>query len=270
MVGRPWKPVRPSSFGGRTDLPDITDPLPSRNAASGGLSPSVYLPRDVIQPEIHAHVTHLLAATAEKRVGLVDATDQPCPRFPAGRKPGTFGSWGIGRFVFRRDINEALAQDVQVGMPVQKLPGGLNGDDGGGKSVPSRIFPEECGKSLPDAQGKFGEKPRRRYRNAGRRTLGRAKTRCRCGTGRITCSRTNSAHREARLAEQDGQNPRCLQENATRYSFPQASHRTRAKPPSGRPQPKKRSTVFGTIPRSGPKVRSKRWSYSRVNRSKNW
>ncbi len=78
----------------------------------------------------------------------------------------------------------------------------------------------------------------RRYRNAGRRTLGSAKTRCRWGTGRITCSRTNSAHRAARLAEQDGQNPRCLQEKATRYSFPQAPHRTRAKPPSGRPHPK--------------------------------
>ena len=31
-------------------------------------------------------------------------------------------------------------QDMQVGMPVQKLPGGLDGDDGGGKSVPSCIF----------------------------------------------------------------------------------------------------------------------------------
>ena len=33
------------------------------------------------------------------------------------------------------------------------------------------------------------------------------------GDGRITCSRTNSAHRAVRLAEQEGQNPRCLQEN---------------------------------------------------------
>ena len=32
------------------------------------------------------------------------------------------------------------SQDMQVGMPVQKLPGGLDGDDGGGKSVPSCIF----------------------------------------------------------------------------------------------------------------------------------
>ena len=40
------------------------------------------------------------------------------------------------------------------------------------------------------------------------------------------------------MAEQEGQKPRCLQEKATRYSFPQASHRTRAKPLSGRPQSK--------------------------------
>jgi len=95
-------------------------------------------------------------------------------------------------------------------MPVQKLPGGLDGDDGGGKSASSRILTEERGKSLPDAQGEFG-RSLRRCRNAGRRILGSAKTRCRWGTGRITCSRTNSAHRAARLAEQDGQNPRCLQ-----------------------------------------------------------
>jgi len=48
---------------------------------------------------------------------------------------------------------------MQVGVSVQKLPGGLNGDDGGGKSVPFRVFPEERGKSLPGAQGEFGEKP---------------------------------------------------------------------------------------------------------------
>jgi hypothetical protein len=48
---------------------------------------------------------------------------------------------------------------MQVGMPVEKLPGGLDGNNGGGKSVPFRVFPEERGKSLPGAQGKFGEKP---------------------------------------------------------------------------------------------------------------
>jgi hypothetical protein len=44
-------------------------------------------------------------------------------------------------------------------MPVQKLPGGLDGDDGGGKSVAAGIFTEERGKSLPGAQGEFLEKP---------------------------------------------------------------------------------------------------------------
>jgi hypothetical protein len=36
--------------------------------------------------------THPLAATAKERIDLVDATDHPCPRFPAGRKPGAAGS----------------------------------------------------------------------------------------------------------------------------------------------------------------------------------
>jgi hypothetical protein len=44
-------------------------------------------------------------------------------------------------------------------MPVQKLAGRLDGDNSGGKSIVSRIFPEECGEGLPDAQGEFGEKP---------------------------------------------------------------------------------------------------------------
>ncbi|MDO8739359.1 hypothetical protein [Candidatus Deferrimicrobium sp.] len=43
-------------------------------------------------------------------------------------------------------------------MPVQKLPGGLDGDDGSGKSVAAGIFTEGRGKSLPGAQGEFGEK----------------------------------------------------------------------------------------------------------------
>jgi hypothetical protein len=51
------------------------------------------------------------------------------------------------------------SQDMQVGMPVQKLPGGLDGNNGGGKSVPFRVFPEEHGKGFPGAQGKLGEKP---------------------------------------------------------------------------------------------------------------
>ena len=44
-------------------------------------------------------------------------------------------------------------------MPVQKLPGGLDEDDGGGKSIAAGIFTEERGKSLPGAQGEFVEKP---------------------------------------------------------------------------------------------------------------
>jgi len=42
-------------FGCRVDLPDTTNPSPPRIAASGGLSPSVYLQRDLNQPETHAH-----------------------------------------------------------------------------------------------------------------------------------------------------------------------------------------------------------------------
>jgi hypothetical protein len=48
---------------------------------------------------------------------------------------------------------------MQVGMPVEELPGCLDGNNGGGKSVPFRVVPEEGGKSFPDAQGEFGEKP---------------------------------------------------------------------------------------------------------------
>jgi hypothetical protein len=47
---------RASCFGASIDLPDITDPITPPAAASGGLSPSVYSTRDVMQPEIHAHV----------------------------------------------------------------------------------------------------------------------------------------------------------------------------------------------------------------------
>jgi hypothetical protein len=48
---------------------------------------------------------------------------------------------------------------MQVGIPVQKLPGGLDGDDSGGKSIAAGIFTEERGKSLPGAQGEFWKKP---------------------------------------------------------------------------------------------------------------
>jgi hypothetical protein len=65
---------------------------------------------------------------------------------------------------------------MQAGMPVQKLPGRLDGDDGGGKSIVSRIFPEECGEGFPDAQGEFGEKtsptPERRAQDLGEFLIG--------------------------------------------------------------------------------------------------
>jgi hypothetical protein len=64
--------------------------------------------------------THPLAATTEKRIDFIDATDQPCPRFPAGRKPGAVGSRRIGRFILRRDLDEDLApsRDPAVGVRV--------------------------------------------------------------------------------------------------------------------------------------------------------
>lgn len=45
-----------------------------------------------------------------------------------------------------------------MGIPVEELPGRLDGDDGAVEGVVSRIFPEERGKSLPGAQGEFGKK----------------------------------------------------------------------------------------------------------------
>jgi hypothetical protein len=60
------------------------------------------------------------AATAEKRIDLVDAADEPCPRFPAGRKPGTVGLRGTSRLVPRRNLKEGLApsRDPKVGVRV--------------------------------------------------------------------------------------------------------------------------------------------------------
>jgi hypothetical protein len=64
--------------------------------------------------------THPLAATAEKRVDLVDASDELGPRFPADRKPGTVRSRRIGRLVLRRYREEdfAPACDSTVGVRV--------------------------------------------------------------------------------------------------------------------------------------------------------
>jgi oligopeptide/dipeptide ABC transporter ATP-binding protein len=56
-------------------------------------------------------------------------------------------------------VDETAVRPAALAHPwPSKLPGGLDGDDGGGKSVPFRVVPDERGKSLPDAQGEFGEK----------------------------------------------------------------------------------------------------------------
>jgi hypothetical protein len=129
------------------------------------------------------------------------------------------------------------SQDMQVGMPVQKLPGGLDGDDSSGKSVAAGIFTEERGKSLPGAQGEFGEKPSP-IPECRPQDLGECEDEMPVRNRADHLLPDETTHRAARLAQQEGQNPRCLQEKATRYSFPQTSHRMRAKPPSGRPHPK--------------------------------
>jgi hypothetical protein len=157
---------------------------------------------------------------------------------------------------------------MQVGMPVQKLPGRLDGDNRGGKGVVSGNFPEECGEGLPDAQGEFwanpSPPPEGRTQDFGEREDFDAGA----GRGGLPApGRTRPIGWRA-WWNAKGKNQSCLQEKATKYSLPQASHRTRANPPSGRPQFKNRSTVFVTIPRRGPKVRSNRCSYSRVKRSK--
>jgi hypothetical protein len=85
--------------------------------------------------------THPLAATAKERIDLVDATDHPCPRFPAGRKPGAAGSRRIGQFVLRRDSDENLAPSRDSAMSIRMLPdefrtqGGAFG--GAGRAEPS-------------------------------------------------------------------------------------------------------------------------------------
>jgi hypothetical protein len=56
MVGRPRETYPAVVFRGPDRPPDITDTATPAAAASGCLAPSVYSPRDVMQPEIHAHV----------------------------------------------------------------------------------------------------------------------------------------------------------------------------------------------------------------------
>ena len=65
-----------------------------------------------------AHDAHPLAASAQKRVYLIDTPDEACPRFPAGRMPDTVRSRWIGRLVLRWDPDEDLApaRDPAVGV----------------------------------------------------------------------------------------------------------------------------------------------------------
>jgi len=76
-----------------------------RRGEALGTCPAVVF-RGLDQPSRHA-TSH--AATAEKRIDLVDAADKARPRFPAGRKPGPVGSRRIGQLVLRRDLDEDLA-----------------------------------------------------------------------------------------------------------------------------------------------------------------
>jgi hypothetical protein len=51
---------------------------------------------------------HPLAATAKERIDLVDATDQPCPRFPADRKHPAF----VARFQLDLLLRMAEARGI--------------------------------------------------------------------------------------------------------------------------------------------------------------
>jgi hypothetical protein len=117
-VGESGRIIGMKTFGGSAPL---KEPPPA--AASGGLSPSDLAEDRRLGDE--AHDAHPLPATAQERIDLVDATDQPCPRFPADRKPGTFRSRGVERFVFRRDLDEdlALTRDSAVGIRVGPVVG---------------------------------------------------------------------------------------------------------------------------------------------------
>src|SRR3990172_10236139 len=70
----------------------------------------------------------------------------------------------------------------------------------------------------------------RLYKKKMRNILGIENTTWRCAQSARTFWRTNSPHKTERLAEHDGQNPRPLQENASRYSSRQEGQRIRAKP----------------------------------------
>ena len=126
------------------------------------------------------------------------------------RKPGTVGSRSIGRIVLQpyREEDFAPACDpARWGCQFKNSPAVWMKTMAAGRASPpvsSRRNEERAFQAHRESLGRS----LCRYRNAGRRTLGSAKTRCRCRTERITCSRTNSTHRAARLVQQEGQNPR--------------------------------------------------------------
>jgi hypothetical protein len=76
-----------------------------------------------------AHDAHPLAAMASEGIDLVDATNQACLRFPAGRKSDTIGSRRLGRLVPRRNLGKSsmapyrLRSRAAVTAPIPAMPG---------------------------------------------------------------------------------------------------------------------------------------------------
>jgi len=103
---------------------------------------------------------------------------------------------------------------------------------------------------------------RRRYRQYARSRFGMVRTTCRCGTGASSVVSSHWAQIARRFAWQLGQKYRHLQENASRYSWAQASHRMRANPCSRMPQARNLSVTSPTTGRHGPYSRAKRSSYT--------
>ena len=98
--------------------------IPQRRRPTGEFQ-RVEAPPDVVEDLANdrnlgdeAHDAHPLAATAEKRVDLVDIPDEACPRFPACRKPGTVESRRIGRFVLQRYREEDFAPACDPAMSI--------------------------------------------------------------------------------------------------------------------------------------------------------
>jgi len=71
-----------------------------------------------------------------------------------------------------------------------------------------------------------------------RSILGMVNTTWRWGVSRISFSRIHAPHSSRRLAWQEGQKPRVLQENIRSLSIPQSEHLIRANPHFGLPQSK--------------------------------